>query len=71
MEKVTSDNWLHFETIGYDEERNHLRESKQEEILSLCKEIARLKDEGRSQREIAKILGTSLNKVNRLLRLSP
>lgn len=66
LERTFSDNWLHFETIGYDREINHLKKSKEEEFARLKTEIMRLEKEGLSQREMAKILNTSLCKINRI-----
>ena len=66
LERTFSDNWLHFETIGYDREINHLKKSKDEEFAHLKTEIIRLEKEGMSQREMAKILNTSLCKINRI-----
>lgn len=66
IERRFSDNWLHFETIGYDAEKNHLRESKEMELERVRSEIKKLQADGLSQREMAKLLKISAMKVNRL-----
>lgn len=68
IERRFSDNWLHFETIGYDDEKNHLRESKEMELERLRSEIRKLQADGLSQREMAKFLKISLAKVSRLIK---
>ena len=62
-----SDNWLHFEYGGYDEERAHLPRSRDEKA-ELERDIVReLKEpNGLSYREIADKLGTSLGTVGRV-----
>lgn len=64
---TTSDNWLHFEYGGYDEERAHLPRSRDEKA-ELERDIVReLKEpNGLSYREIADKLGTSLGTVGRV-----
>lgn len=32
LERTFSDNWLHFETIGYDREINHLKNRKKKNL---------------------------------------
>lgn len=68
IERRFSDNWLHFETIGYDAESKHLRESKESEREKLRCEIRKMQAEGLSQREMAKILRISAAKVNILMK---
>lgn len=66
MERTFSDNRLHFETIGYDDERKHLKESKEEEQKRMLKEVLKLEKLGMSQREMAKILKTSKSNIQRI-----
>lgn len=68
IERRFSDNWLHFETIGYDAESNHIRESKDSEREKLRGEIIKMQANGLSQREMAKILKISAAKVNILMK---
>lgn len=67
MERSFSGNYLHFETVGYDSERNHLKEGKIEEYTRLKEEVAKLQAEGMSQREIGRYLKISTGKVNKVL----
>ncbi len=63
---TTSDNWLHFEFGGYDEERAHLprtRDEKAELERDIVKELK--EPNGLSYRAIANKLGTSLGMVQR------
>jgi KaiC/GvpD/RAD55 family RecA-like ATPase len=66
IEKVNS--FLQFVPIGFAEEREHLKEHDENERDNLKEQVKRLQLDGKSQRQIAKELGLSLAKVNRLLK---
>lgn len=68
VERVFSDNWLHFEVVGYDQEVNHLRVSREEERARLMAEAEKLRNEGLSLREIAVMLKISKASVVRLMK---
>lgn len=70
IERVFSDNWLHFETIGFDDERNHLKESRDDYVKRMLKEISKLEKFGMSQRDMAKILKTSKSNIQRLQKMN-
>ena len=62
-----SDGYLHFEQIGFSEERNHLPRSRDEYAeleMEISKELRT--PSGLSYRDIAEKLGTSLGKVQRM-----
>lgn len=64
---TTSDNWLHFEYGGYDEERAHLPRSRDEKAELERDIIKELKEpNGLAYRQIADKLGTSLGTVARV-----
>lgn len=60
--------WLHFRTIGYGAERNHLKEPSDKDRESQANKAKELSAQGKSQREIASILGVSAMSVNRMLK---
>ncbi len=64
---TNSDGWLHFEFGGYDEERSHLPRSRDEKA-ELERDIVRALKEpnGKSYREIADELGTSITTISRV-----
>ena len=65
----TSDDWLHFEYGGYDEERAHLPRSRDEKAELERDIVKELKEpNGLSYRDIADKLGTSLSMVQRTAR---
>ncbi|WP_278791000.1 AAA family ATPase [Leyella stercorea] len=65
----TSDDWLHFEYGGYDEERAHLPRSRDEKAELEHDIVKELKEpNGLSYRDIADKLGTSLSMVQRTAR---
>ena len=68
VERVFSDNWLHFEVVGYDREVNHLKGSREEERSRLMAEVGKLRSEGLSLNEIAVMLKISKTSVLRLMR---
>lgn len=64
---TTSDNWLHFEYGGYDEERMHLPRTRDEKAELERDIIHELKQpNGLSYRQIADKLGTSISTVCRI-----
>ncbi|MFR9621012.1 MAG: AAA family ATPase [Rikenellaceae bacterium] len=58
--------FLQFRTLGYCEEREHLREPSADDLAQKIAEIKQLGSEGRTQREIAALVG-SLGCVNKYL----
>jgi len=63
-----NDGTLGFKFIRYDDESNHLYATKDKDRETLKEEALSLKTEGKSIREIAKILGISKSKTQRLLK---
>ena len=59
---------LGFRFIRYDDESNHLYSPKEKDRETLKEEALALKSDGKSIREIAKILGISKSKTQRLLK---
>lgn len=59
---------LGFKFIRYDDESNHLYSHKDKDRETIKEEVLSLKTEGKSVREIAKILGISRSKTQRLLK---
>lgn len=68
VERVFTDNWLHFEVVGYDKEVNHLKERKEDERARLAMEVDRLREEGLSLKETALMLKISTASVKRLMK---
>ena len=67
MRRAFTDNHLHFERIGYDSEAALLSlPNKSIYLQCLKKSISQLESDGKSQREIAAILGISQSKVSRI-----
>lgn len=66
IEKVGT--FLQFVNIGYDTEKEHLREQSEKDRSETINEVKRLSGEGKSQREIARILNLSLGCVNKYLK---
>ncbi len=66
IEKENS--FLCFKTIGYATEREHLAEPKENDDAELIANIKKLHLEGKSYRDIALELGTSLGKVQRTIK---
>lgn len=61
-------NFLHYDFIGFDKEHMHLKDRTEETDNELDKEIAGLKEQGLSLRQIGAKLGISYAKVNRILK---
>lgn len=59
------DKFLQFLTEGYDEESNHLKKLKAQDKQATKAQIKALRAEGKSYRDIAKILGMSSSTVER------
>lgn len=67
MRRVFTDGYLHFERTGYDSEASLLRLPGKSTLLQyLKKTISQFESDGKSQREIAALLGISQSKVSRL-----
>lgn len=64
------DNFLRFEIVGYGSEREHLKDLSDGDRQSMIARAKQLSAEGRTQREIADILGVSAMTVNRYLKRS-
>lgn len=69
-EIVKEGSWLHFRTIGFATEKEHLREYSDTDVSVEEESIKELAREGKSQRQIAKALGISVGKVNKILKKS-
>ena len=63
-------NFLHFEFVGFGSEREHLRDLSDGDRENLIERAKDLSANGKSQREIADILGVSAMTVNRYLKKS-
>jgi hypothetical protein len=63
-------NFLHFEFKGYGSEREHLKDLSDYDRETLIATAKELSAAGKSQREIADILGVSAMTVNRYLKKS-
>ena len=68
-EIVKENAFLHFNTIGYATEKEHLKEMSDNDQSELVEHAKELQQQGKSQREIAKLLNISVGKVNKLLHL--
>ena len=64
---VKENGFLKFEVQGYANEFDHLKQGKPSEDYDEIQDILKLQHQGKSLREIAKILGISLGKVQRRL----
>ncbi|MDE6236468.1 MAG: AAA family ATPase [Muribaculaceae bacterium] len=60
--------FLHFETLGYANERDHLREQSEKDVSALQDRVREMSEAGKTQRQIAESLGISLGKVNKILK---
>ena len=63
-------NFLHFEFVGFGSEREHLRDLSDGDRENQIARAKGLSTDGKSQREIADILGVSAMTVNRYLKKS-
>lgn len=61
--------FLHFVTLGYCEEREHLREQSQDDKADKVAQVKQLSSEGKSQRDIARQVGLSVGCVNKYLKM--
>lgn len=60
--------YLHFRTIGFATEREHLKEPTDSDKADLVANVKQLSTEGKTQREIAALLNLSPASVNRYLK---
>ena len=60
--------FLKFSTIGYAQEKEHLKEQSEKDITQEQENILRLHHQGKSIREIATELGISKSKVGRIIK---
>ena len=68
-EIVSDRGFLHFEHIGYAQEKEHLKEDEDNAAnAQLAINVTELRKEGKSIREIANELGITKSKVERLLK---
>ena len=68
-EIVSDRGFLHFEHIGYAQEKEHLKEDEDNAAnAQLAINVTELRKEGKSIREIASELGITKSKVERILR---
>ena len=63
-------NFLQFEFAGYGNEIDHLRKASERLNEGQMEQAVQLKLEGKSLREIAKVMDISFQKVDRLLKAS-
>lgn len=63
----TSDGFLHFETIGYCAEREHLKEQSENDRADLEARVKKLLEQNKSVRAIASELGISSSKSQRII----
>lgn len=63
------DNCLQFRFIGYGCESEHLRQISDSEREALIEKVKQLSQQGKSQREIANIVGLSPSTVNKYLKM--
>ena len=68
-EIVKENAFLHFNNIGYATEKEHLKEMSDNDQSELIEQAKQYQQQGKSQREIAKLLNISVGKVNKLLHL--
>jgi KaiC/GvpD/RAD55 family RecA-like ATPase len=68
---IKKDSFLKFDFIGYGREREHLKVFTEKERNGLVIRVHELHGEGRSQRQIAAVLGISLGTVNKYLKKLP
>lgn len=61
-------NFLHFEFSGFGTEREHLRDLSETDKSAMLAQAKQLSADGKTQREIADIIGVSAMTVNRYLR---
>ena len=70
MAEIVKENaFLHFNNIGYATEKEHLKEMSDNDQSELIEQAKQYQQQGKSQREIAKLLNISVGKVNKLLHL--
>lgn len=67
-EIIKTGSWLHFRTVGFATEREHLREYSDNDTSVEEESVKELAQEGKSQRQIASTLGISVGKVNKVLK---
>lgn len=67
-EIVKDGSWLHFRTIGYATEKEHLREQTDKDISACDDRVKQMRTEGKSIREIADALGVSKSKVGNIVK---
>lgn len=66
-----SNGWLHFEFVGYDTEKNNLREMTDEDRGQEDANVMELYREGKSLRDIADTLGISKSKAGYIINRNP
>ncbi len=66
-ELVKDGGYLHFDTVGYDHEKTHLKEPEEGDCDRLKVQIKNLREMGKSVRQIAAELSVSKSKVSRIL----
>lgn len=65
---VKPTNFLQYEFVGYANEWDHLRKPKDDNSASLTRDAIALHNQGFTLREIGKALGTSFQKIDRVLK---
>ena len=67
-EIVKENTWLHFRTIGYATEKEHLREQTEKDVSAFDEMVKQMKADGKSIREIADSLGVSKSKIGNIVK---
>ena len=62
-------NFLEFELVSFDTEREHLKQYSEKDRISLIEQVKELSQEGNTQRKISKELNISLGAVNKYLKI--
>lgn len=60
--------FLHFRTIGYSTEKEHLREQTEKDINNFDDRVRELRADGKTLREIADIMGVSKSKIGNIIK---
>jgi KaiC/GvpD/RAD55 family RecA-like ATPase len=67
-EIVKDGSWLHFRSIGFATEKEHLREQTDKDISAFDERVKQMRADGKSFREIADLLGVSKSKVGNIVK---
>lgn len=67
-EIVKDNDWLHFATMGYASEQEHLKSREESDKETMANNVMNFHKEGKSMREIASLCGISLSSVHRIVK---